>query len=120
MEERSVEGKILRVGDVLIALADLRGRCVMTTFDPDTLAQGRRVLRSILDRFEGRLALNAAVVRAGRVREGSTSSPRLTQSERAQGCQVIASGGASASSAQASCPRLKVTIATIISTGAAR
>ena len=68
--ERTWEGKSLRIGDVLIALADLRGRCVMTTFDPDTLAQDPRVLQSIVRRFDGRLALNAAVVRAGHVREG--------------------------------------------------
>jgi uncharacterized protein len=70
LAERTWEGKSLRIGDVLIALADLRGRCVMTTFDPDTLAQDHRVLRSIVDRFDGRLALNAAVVRAGHIREG--------------------------------------------------
>ena len=70
LTERTWEGKNLRIGDVLIALADLRGRCVMTTFDPDTLAQDRRVLQSIVDRFDGRLALNAEVVRAGHVREG--------------------------------------------------
>ena len=70
LAERTWEGKSLRIGDVLIALADLRGRCVMTTFDPDTLARDRRVLQSIVDRFDGRLALNAAVVRSGHVREG--------------------------------------------------
>ena len=70
LAERTWEGKSLRIGDVLIALADLRGRCVMTTFDPDTLAQDRRVLQSIVDRFDGRLALNASVVRAGYLREG--------------------------------------------------
>lgn len=70
LDERTWEGNGLRIGDVLIALADLRGRCVMTTFDPDTLAQDHRVLRSIVDRFDGRLALNATVGRAGRVREG--------------------------------------------------
>ena len=42
----------------------------MTTFDPDTLAQDRRVLQSIVDRFDGRLALNAAIVGPGHVREG--------------------------------------------------
>lgn len=70
LDERTWEGKGLQIGDVLIALADLRGRCVMTTIDPDTLVQDHRVLRSIVDRFDGRLALNAAVVRAGRIREG--------------------------------------------------
>ena len=70
LDERAWEGKSLQIGDALIALADLRGRCVMTTFDPDTLAQDHRVLRSIVDRFDGRLGLNAAVVREGSVREG--------------------------------------------------
>lgn len=70
LDERTWAGKGLRIGDALIALADLRGRCVMTTIDPDTLVQDPRVLRSIVDRFDGRLALNAAVVRAGRIREG--------------------------------------------------
>jgi len=70
LAERTWEGKSLRIGDALIALADLRERCVMTTFDPDTLAQDHRVLRSIVDRFDGRLALNAAVLRAGHIREG--------------------------------------------------
>lgn len=70
LDERTWEGKGLRIGDVLIALADLRERCVMTTIDPDTLVQDHRVLRSIVDQFDGRLALNAAVVRAGRIREG--------------------------------------------------
>jgi uncharacterized protein len=70
LAERKWEGKSLRIGDVLIALEELRGRCVMTTFDPDTLAQDRRVLQSIVDQFNGRLALNAMVVGAGHVREG--------------------------------------------------
>ena len=72
LAERTWEGKGLRIGDVLIALADLRRRCVMTTFDPDTLVQDHRVLRSIGDRFDGRLALNAAVARPGRVCEGDS------------------------------------------------
>lgn len=70
LAERTWEGKGLRIGDVLIALADLRGRCVMTTIDPNTLVQDHRVLRRIVDRFEGRLALNAEVMRGGRIREG--------------------------------------------------
>lgn len=74
LDERTWEGQTLRIGDVLIALADLRGRCVMTTIDPDTLAQDHRVLRSILRRFGGQLALNAAVVRAGSVREGDVAT----------------------------------------------
>jgi uncharacterized protein YcbX len=85
LAERTWEGKSLRIGDVLIALADLRGRCVMTTFDPDTLAQDHRVLQSIVDRFDGRLALNAAVVRAGHVREGD----RVELLEAAEGAGTV-------------------------------
>jgi len=86
LAERTWEGKSLRIGDVLIALADLRGRCVMTTIDPDTLAQDHRVLQSIVRRFDGRLALNAAVVGAGHVREGD----RVELIEEPDGADVSA------------------------------
>ncbi len=72
LDERGWEGHSLRIGDVVIALADLRGRCVMTTFDPDTLVQDPGVLRTIVRRFDGRLALNAAVVHGGTIRVGDT------------------------------------------------
>jgi hypothetical protein len=42
---------IKRIGEVVVGLEDLRGRCIMTTFDPDTLAHDRRVLTSIGERF---------------------------------------------------------------------
>jgi uncharacterized protein YcbX len=68
LDERGWEGRVLRIGSALIALADLRGRCVMTTFDPDTLEQDPRVLKDILRRFGGRLALNADVIQGGELR----------------------------------------------------
>lgn len=68
LDERGWEGRVLRIGSALIALADLRGRCVMTTFDPDTLEQDPRVLRDIVRRFDGRLALNADVIQGGELR----------------------------------------------------
>jgi len=68
LDERQWEGRVLRIGPALIALADLRGRCVMTTVDPDSLAQDPRVLKDILRRFEGRLALNADVIQGGELR----------------------------------------------------
>jgi uncharacterized protein YcbX len=68
LDERGWEGRVLRAGSVLIALADLRGRCVMTTVDPDTLAQDPRVLKDIVKRFDGRLALNADVIQGGTLR----------------------------------------------------
>jgi uncharacterized protein YcbX len=70
LDERGWEGRGLRIGDVVIALADLRGRCVMTTYDPDTLVQDPDVLKSIVRRFDGRLALNAAVAAGGHLRVG--------------------------------------------------
>ena len=45
--EREWEGRVLRAGAVLIGLHSLRARCVMTTFDPDTLEQDVGVLRRI-------------------------------------------------------------------------
>jgi uncharacterized protein YcbX len=70
LTERTWEGRQLRVGDVVIAIADLRGRCVMTTYDPDTQEQDREVLISIVERFDGKLALNASVLRGGLLRVG--------------------------------------------------
>jgi hypothetical protein len=40
----------------------------MTTIDPDTLEVDPNVLRDIVRRFDGRLALNASVVRTGTIR----------------------------------------------------
>ncbi len=70
LAERSWPGLHLRIGDVLIAVARLRPRCVMTTYDPDTQAQDHSVLRRIVSDFGGALALDCAVVAGGRVSVG--------------------------------------------------
>ena len=70
LQERGWEWTLLEAGDALIALADLRGRCVVTTWDPDTLNQDVDVLRGINASFGGRLALNAWAGREGTVRLG--------------------------------------------------
>jgi uncharacterized protein YcbX len=70
LAEREWEGRRLRIGEAVVALADLRGRCVMTTFDPDSGAQDPRVLRAIVERLGGVLGLNAEVARPGMVRVG--------------------------------------------------
>ncbi len=70
LAERSWPGQCLRVGDVIIGIQDLRGRCIMTTFDPDTLKQDRRVLTGIVQKFGGTLALNCYVVQGGESRVG--------------------------------------------------
>jgi uncharacterized protein YcbX len=68
--ERGWSGATLRLPNAAIRLADLRGRCVMTTYDPDTVEQDTSVLRDIVRRFDGRLCLNAHVVCDGCVRVG--------------------------------------------------
>lgn len=70
MDEITWPGAELRIGDTVIALDSRRGRCPMTTVDPDTLAVDRAVLKDIITRFDGKLALNADVVRPGTIRVG--------------------------------------------------
>jgi uncharacterized protein YcbX len=70
--ERRWPGATLRLPHAEVAIADLRGRCVMTTYDPDTVEQDPQVLRDIVRRFGGRLCLNAHVIRPGHVEEGDT------------------------------------------------
>ncbi len=70
LAERTWERRMLRVGGALVGLADLRGRCVMTTWDPDDQKQDPGVLRDIVRRFGGRLCLNAAVLEPGPVAVG--------------------------------------------------
>jgi hypothetical protein len=70
LEEREWPGRRLRIGNVLIGVQDLRARCVMTTFDPDTLQQSPRVLKEIVAKFDGRLALNCSVLQGGEIRIG--------------------------------------------------
>lgn len=70
MDEVTWEGAELHIGSAIIRLDSLRGRCPMTTVDPDTLKRDPEVLRDIGRRFGGRLALNAEVARPGLVRVG--------------------------------------------------
>jgi hypothetical protein len=70
LAERDWPGAELHIGGAIVRLDSLRGRCHMTTVDPDTLEVDAGVLRDIVRRFGGRLALNAGVVRAGTIRVG--------------------------------------------------
>jgi len=70
LAERSWPGQCLRIGDVIVGIQDLRGRCIMTTFDPDSLKQDRQVLTGIVQKFGGTLALNCYVIRGGEIRVG--------------------------------------------------
>ena len=70
LAERLWQGAQLRIADALVRLDALRGRCTMTTVDPDTLARDPEVLKDIGRRFGGRLALDADVLRGGTIRVG--------------------------------------------------
>jgi len=70
LAERTWEGRRLHIGDALVGVVDLRDRCIMTTFDPDTAIQDTEVLLKIHRDFDGALALNCRVLRPGRVEVG--------------------------------------------------
>ncbi len=70
LAERQWPGRRLRIGPAFIAVAKLRGRCVMTTFDPDTQEQDLSVLRRIVNEFGGRMALDCSVIEGGRLSVG--------------------------------------------------
>jgi hypothetical protein len=60
----------LRIGEALIGVRKRRSRCVMTTFDPDTLEQDPMVLLHVVRSFDGRVALDCWVAEPGEVRVG--------------------------------------------------
>src|SRR5271157_491341 len=70
LAERNWEGKNLKIGEMEIHVAQLRARCVMTTYDPDTLSQDRSVLFRIVSDFNGTMALDCSVTKPGIVRVG--------------------------------------------------
>ena len=78
LAEREWEGKSLVIGDCVIAVDSLRMRCVMTTYDPDTAEQDISVLRDIVRRYDGEIALNCDVVRGGTISVGDEVELRLS------------------------------------------
>jgi uncharacterized protein YcbX len=70
LAEREWPGRWLRIGDVVIGVTKRRGRCVMTTYDPDTLEQDPSVLRRVVQEMEGRLGLDCYVIQGGRLAVG--------------------------------------------------
>ena len=70
LAEREWPGRRLQIGEVVVAVAKLRARCVMTTYDPDTQVQDPAVLRRIVREFGGTMALDCAVEAEGTVRVG--------------------------------------------------
>jgi uncharacterized protein len=70
LAEREWPGRALRIGNVVIGVQDLRQRCIMTSFDPDTQVQDRSITRGIFQRFGGTLALDCFVIEGGEVAVG--------------------------------------------------
>jgi uncharacterized protein YcbX len=70
LAEREWVGFELELGEAVVGVRQVRGRCVMTTFDPDSLAQDITVLQKIYFELGGVTALDCYVVRPGRVRVG--------------------------------------------------
>jgi len=74
LAERLWPGRRLRLGTIVVEVVKLRSRCVMTTYDPDTQAQDVSVLRRIVKEFDGRMALDCAVINPGRLVVGDPVS----------------------------------------------
>jgi uncharacterized protein YcbX len=73
LEERRWPRHILAIGDVRIHMEKLRERCVMTTFDPDTLKQDPSVLQRIIFELDGCMALDSSIITPGTIREGDAA-----------------------------------------------
>jgi uncharacterized protein YcbX len=70
LEEREWVGREVGLGEAVVGVRQVRGRCVMTTFDPDSLEQDITVLQKIYWELGGRTALDCYVLRPGRIRVG--------------------------------------------------
>ena len=72
LAEREWPGLRMKIGDAVIEFAQLRGRCVMTTYDPDTQKKDPKVLRHIVQKFDGTLALDTDVIQGGQIKVSNT------------------------------------------------
>jgi MOSC domain-containing protein len=70
LAERDWPGRRLRVGGAVVEAVKLRARCVVTTFDPDTLEPDPTVLRRIVDVFDDLVTLDCTGVEPGPVAAG--------------------------------------------------
>jgi hypothetical protein len=87
LTEREWPGGCLRIGKALIGVQDLRLRCIMTSYDPDTLVQNKEITRDIYRRFDGKLALNCFVIEGGEITVGDE-----VQLVRGRACATSAAG----------------------------
>jgi uncharacterized protein YcbX len=70
LAEREWPGGYLRIGKALIGVQDLRSRCIMTAYDPDTQVRDKGITQDIYRRFAGKLALNCFVIEGGDISVG--------------------------------------------------
>jgi uncharacterized protein YcbX len=70
LAERTWAGRRLALGDVLVTAVQMRHRCIMVTFDPDTAEQDVEILHRIHRELDGTFALDCRVERGGPIREG--------------------------------------------------
>lgn len=70
LAERDWPGQRLHIGSAVLHPEQLRGRCIMTTYDPDTLEQDVNVLKRIGRELDGTMGLDTSVERGGVVRVG--------------------------------------------------
>jgi uncharacterized protein len=70
LEERKWPGRRFQIGDLVFEAAQLRQRCVMTTYDPDTQEQDLNVLKRIVSDFDGTMALDCRVITPGTISVG--------------------------------------------------
>ena len=87
LAEQAWPGGSLRIGETVIGVKKRRGRCVMTTYDPDTLEQDPSVLRRVIRELGGRLGLDCYVVRGGRLAVGD--HVELLAGERARAGTLV-------------------------------
>src|SRR5689334_12644960 len=73
LAERDWVGRELHLGEAVLGVRQVHGRCVMTTYDPDTLEQDIGVLQKIVFELGGRTALDCYVIRGGTVHVGDVT-----------------------------------------------
>jgi uncharacterized protein YcbX len=73
LAEREWPGACLRIGKALIGVQDLRSRCIMTAYDPDTQVRDKGITQDIYRRFDGTLALNCFVIEGGDISVGDAA-----------------------------------------------
>jgi uncharacterized protein YcbX len=94
--EHEWPGRRLRIGQAIIGVQKRRGRCVMTTYDPDSLEQDPSVLRRIVKEMGGRLGLDCYVIQGGRVAVGDRVEVMEREADRTPGQPALAGQARSA------------------------